>query len=84
MPGLSRLFIGFDDLPGPAQAALIDIAWNTGIHGIAQFSHLRDAVSRRDWAGAAASCHRKTSREERNQWAADKFREAAAGGPAHR
>ena len=77
MPGLARLFIGFDDLPRPAQSALVDLAWNLGISGLAQFSHLRDAVARQDWNAAAASCHVKTSRDERNDWRAAMFRSAA-------
>lgn len=77
MPGLSRLFIGFDDLPRPAQSALVDMAWNLGISGLAQFSHLRDAVARQDWNAAAASCHVKTSRPDRNEWRAEMFRSAA-------
>ena len=79
MPGLARLFIGFDELPRPAQSALVDMAWNLGISGLAQFSHLRDAVARQDWNAAAASCHVKTSRDDRNAWRSEMFKEAAAG-----
>jgi len=76
MPGLSRLFIGFEELPHGPQRALVDMAYNLGIGGLAQFGHLRAAVKARDWAGAAASCHVRTSREERNQWRAAKLLEA--------
>lgn len=79
IPGLTRLFVGFEELPTPAQSALVDLAWNLGVRGLAQFGHLRDAVARRDWKAASASCHVKTSREDRNQWRASKLLEAAAG-----
>ena len=89
IPGLTRLFVGFEDLPAPAQSSLVDLAWNLGIRGLAQFGHLREAVAQRRWARppgdrspgpfASESCHVKTSREDRNQWRAAKFLEASAG-----
>ena len=79
LPGLTRLFIGFDEYPRPAQSALVDIAWNCGIRGIAQFSHLLAACRERDWRAAAASCHRKSSRPERNQWTESMLLEAVNG-----
>ncbi len=76
LPGLARICKGFDGFPGPAQAALVDMAWNVGMRGLETFGHMLAAVDRRDWKGAAESCHRLTSRPERNAWTADMFRAA--------
>lgn len=78
IPGITRLLPGFESFPGPAQSALVDMAWNLGVHGLAQFSYMLGMCENRNWTRAAASCHRKTSRAERNDWAAGKFLEAAA------
>lgn len=77
LPGIRRLLPELDRYPEAAQAALVDIAFNCGVHGLGQFSHLLAACRTKDWRAAAASCHRKTSREERNQWTESKFLEAA-------
>jgi len=77
LPGIHRLLPDFDSYPAPAQSALVDIAFNCGVSGLSTFSHLLEACRKQQWATAADSCHRKTSRPERNQWAHDKFLEAA-------
>ncbi len=73
IPGIVKLCPAFESFPFPAQQALLDISWNAGLHGLESFGHMLAAVDRRDWAAAAASCHRKTSREERNQWTSERF-----------
>lgn len=77
LPGIHRLLPDFDSYPAPAQSALVDIAFNCGVSGLSTFSHLLEACRKQQWAAAADSCHRKTSRPERNQWAHDRFMEAA-------
>ena len=77
IPGLTRLFIGFEDFPLPAQSALVDMCWNLGVTGLSQFSHLLAAIADRDWKLAAYACHVKTSRDDRNSWRSDMFLKAA-------
>lgn len=77
LPGLRRLFPGFEALPEPAQGALLDMAFNIGVRGLEEFGHLRDAVARGDWRQAAATCHVRTCRDERNDWRAEQFRACA-------
>ncbi len=78
LPGLRRLYPDYDDLPTSAQSALMDMIYNLGSAGLGKFTHLRDAVNARDWTLAAAACRVSTSRQERNDWRAAKFREAIA------
>lgn len=80
LPGLRRLYPGWDTFPAPAQRALLDMAWNLGLGGLAKFRHLAGAVSARDWAAAARSCGRITSRPERNEFTRQLFRDAAMPG----
>lgn len=77
LPGIRKLCPGFDDFPLAAQSALVDIAYNCGMGGLAKFSKMLAACNTENWKRAAETCHRKTSREARNQWAHDKFMEAA-------
>lgn len=84
LPGLRKLFPGFDGFPRAAKRALIDMAWNLGIGGLGKFSKLGAAVARRDWRAAALSCSRKTSREVRNAWTQARFLEAAVATEAPR
>jgi len=77
LPGLAIMYPGFGDFPLGPQRALVDLAFNVGVHGLAQFSHLRDAVNRRDWRAAGESCHVKGAREERHLWRVERFEEAA-------
>lgn len=77
LPGIVRMFPAFEDFPFPAQQAVVDWCWNAGVAAMRNTQHLRPAIERRDWKAAAAACHRKTCREERNDWCRDKFLEAA-------
>ena len=81
LPALRRDFPGFDNFPAPAQRALVDMAYNLGVGGLEKFHQLRDAVDAGDWRTAAAECHRRTCRAERNDWTRDLFSEAAASVP---
>lgn len=77
LPGLRRLMPGFDNYPLPAQRALVDMAYNLGLGGLAKFERLRAACERGDFAAAALECNRKTSRPERNQATRELFTMAA-------
>jgi GH24 family phage-related lysozyme (muramidase) len=63
----------FDQFPVSAQFAIYDMAWNLGVAGLSKFEHLCEAITARDWKAAARSCHRKTCREERNEWTSAHF-----------
>lgn len=78
LPGLRRLWHGFDDFPAPARVALVDMAWNLGVAGLGKFTRLRDACERGHWQVAAMECRRVTSREERNRWTVEQFISAEA------
>lgn len=71
VPGLRRLFSGFDSYPVPAKEALIDMAYNSGIGrrekivegkvtqkatGLANYSMLIHAAESGDWLVAAKEC----------------------------
>jgi GH24 family phage-related lysozyme (muramidase) len=43
----------FDDLPGPAQLVLVDLAFQCGAAGLCGFRKMLAAVARRDWDAAA-------------------------------
>jgi GH24 family phage-related lysozyme (muramidase) len=66
LPGLRRLFAGFDRYPLPARRALVDMAYDVGLTELARFRNLIAACGARDFATAANHCHRQRSREPRN------------------
>ncbi len=78
LPGLRRLFPGFDKFPAAAQRALVDMSYNLGIEGLGRFHDLRKACESGDWQGAATECHRRTCRAERNDWTRQLFLDAGA------
>ncbi len=78
LPGILRLLPGFDSFPAGPQSAIVDIAFNCGVHGLAGFSHMLAACKAGDWKAAGAACHRSTSRPDRNDWARDKFLSAVS------
>jgi GH24 family phage-related lysozyme (muramidase) len=76
--GVRSKFAGYDDYPEPAQDALLDMAFNLGVAGLAgHFPHLKAAAEARDWATCAAQCHRNGISEERNQKTQALFESAA-------
>lgn len=93
LPGIRRLMPGFDGFPEPAQACIVDLAWNLGIGraatadhkatGLTAFGALRAACNRGDWEAASEHCHVSTSRPERNAWRADRFRAGRIAPPKH-
>lgn len=80
LPGLRRLCPGFDGFPLAARRALVDMAYNLGVGGLAKFVHLLAACNAGDWETAEAQCHRSTCRDSRNGWTANMFAAAAAAG----
>ncbi len=91
IPKIRNLYPGFDFFPMPAREALVDIAYNAGVgslekvvhgkihkaSGLHKFRRLKAAIDDRDWAAAALSSHRSSSRPERNEWTRRLFKEAA-------
>jgi GH24 family phage-related lysozyme (muramidase) len=77
LPGLNRLFPGFDSYPPPAQSALVDMAYNLGLGKLGKFERLIGACARGDFRAAADHCHRRSSRETRNTATRNLFLEAA-------
>ena len=53
---LSR-YAWYASLDPVRQSVLLDIAFNNGFTGLLHFPHMLAAVSRQDWASAAAECH---------------------------
>ena len=66
LPGLRRLCPNFDRYPLPARRALVDMAYDLGLGGLAKFRNLMAACKRGDFATAAEHCHRRTTRGIRN------------------
>lgn len=77
IPGIKRICHDFDAWPLPARQAIVDMAYNLGVGGLAKFVRLIAACQGQDWASAAAYCHRATSREARNAWTAQRFLDAS-------
>jgi GH24 family phage-related lysozyme (muramidase) len=73
LPGIRRILHDFDSFPLPARKALVDMAYNLGVGGLAKFHKLIAACLARDWATAARECNRKTCRPMRNEWTAALF-----------
>jgi GH24 family phage-related lysozyme (muramidase) len=78
LPGVRALFPAFESFPVQAKRALVDMAFNCGLAGLAGFVHLREAVGRQDWVACSSRCHRASKREGRNEWTAAMFMYAAS------
>jgi GH24 family phage-related lysozyme (muramidase) len=81
LPGIVNLCPGFADMPAPARHALVDMAYNLGVHGLAMFPHMLAACNAGDWEMAAHQCHRSTCRGMRNVWTAQQFIDAEVSTP---
>lgn len=77
LPGLAKLLPGFSRFPRSAQIALLDIAFNCGVNGLAKFKNLRASVAAGDWIAAGRSSRRAGARDERNAWTRRQFAAAA-------
>jgi GH24 family phage-related lysozyme (muramidase) len=76
-------FPDYDTYPQQAQAGLIDMGFNLGVHKlISKFPIFVGAVRDKNWATAAAECHRKAPiSDERNDAVKQLFLDAAGGSP---
>lgn len=54
-------------IPAPGQVAILDMAYNLGVAGVAKFHNLHAAIVAKDWAKAAKECRRGGVDERRNQ-----------------
>ena len=81
LPGIRRLCPNFNTFPAPARRALVDMAYNLGVHGLGMFPHMLAACNAGDWAMAAGQCHRSTCRDTRNAWTAQCFIDAEVATP---
>jgi GH24 family phage-related lysozyme (muramidase) len=78
LPGLRKIFSGWDGFPAPAKRALLDMAYNLGLKGLKKFISLISHVEKADWEKAAETCTRKGIPEDRNEWTKARFREAVS------
>ena len=81
LPGIVKLCRAFETFPLPSRRALVDMAYNLGVAGLARFPHMLAACNAGDWAEAAHECHRSTCRDMRNAWTMQMFVDAAAVTP---
>jgi GH24 family phage-related lysozyme (muramidase) len=63
--------------PIPVQIALVDMAYNLGLAGLAKFVKLKAAVARGDWLTAADECARRGVQQPRNAATRELFLAAA-------
>jgi GH24 family phage-related lysozyme (muramidase) len=77
VPGLQKIFSGFDAYPDPAKQALVDMVYNLGGTGLKQFKKLIAAAEKGAWQEAANESHRTSCREARNNWTRERFKKAA-------
>ena len=74
LAGLQRRIPKFEALPAPAQLALLDMAYNLGVSGLAnEWPKLMTAVAKRDWAACVAECNRPQLSQDRNDWTRQQF-----------
>lgn len=60
-------------IPAPGQIALVDMAYNLGVAGVAKFHNLHAAIVSKNWATAARESHRNGVSEKRNLATAAQF-----------
>jgi GH24 family phage-related lysozyme (muramidase) len=71
---LRAALTGYDGFPTTGKMALLDMAYNLGPAGLLKgYPHMLAAVSRGDWATAAASCSRVGPSPARNAWTKQQF-----------
>ena len=54
--GAHKIYPALQDLPEPAQEALIHMAFQLGTAGLARFVNLKKAIERKQWSAAGAEC----------------------------
>ena len=70
-------FKNFDTFPVPAQAAVIDLAFQYGAAGLATHAKFVAAIKKGDWAQAADACPAGVAQAERTQFRIDNLMQAA-------
>jgi GH24 family phage-related lysozyme (muramidase) len=76
--GVRANFFNYDSYPAPAKDALLDMAFNLGVHGlVAHFPHLKAGADSQNWRICAAQCRRNGISDTRNQKTMDLFLAAA-------
>jgi hypothetical protein len=85
--GLPGLFPNFESFPDCVQQCLLDLAWNVGLAGLSQWSHLIAACNSTppDWSAAFFDCHTANpngskGRAVRNAWRSAQFEQAMKEG----
>lgn len=78
LPGVAKLCPGVEGFPLPARRALVDLAYNLGVGGLARFPAMLAACNAGNWLAASEQCHRLGVNQARNDWTAQCFRDAAA------
>ena len=77
--GVRAAFRGYDNYPPESQDALLDMAFNLGVNGLAtKFPNLKAAAEAGDWHTCAAQCRRNGISDTRNQKTKALFEAAAA------
>jgi GH24 family phage-related lysozyme (muramidase) len=76
LPGLKRAYKDWDQYPLPAKRALLDMAYNLGLHGLSKFKTMNGHVYKLAWDKAAEACERRGIPKERNNWTRARFHEA--------
>jgi hypothetical protein len=72
--GLTDGIPGFEALPDEWKMALLDMAYNLGLHGLLDgYPRMLAAVQAGDGATAGTECHRNGISAARNQWCAAQF-----------
>jgi GH24 family phage-related lysozyme (muramidase) len=76
--GMRQRFGNFDSYPVEAQSALLDMAFNLGLEGLATgYPRLRAAAEAGDWNTCAEQCFRHGIQQARNDWTKQQFEKAA-------
>lgn len=73
-----RRFRDYDTYPPEAKTALLDMAFNLGVEGLAsKFPRLKAAAEAGNWKTCAAECERNGIQAGRNLWTKQQFEKAA-------
>jgi GH24 family phage-related lysozyme (muramidase) len=76
--GMRERFRNFDSYPVEAQTALLDMAFNLGLDGLARgYPRLHAAAEAGDWNACANECLRHGIQQARNDWTKQQFEQAA-------
>jgi len=81
--GVREKFSGYDNYPLEAKTALLDMAFNLGVDGLAtKFPRLKAAAEAGNWNTCTMECEREGVQPSRNAWTKRQFESAANAAPA--